>query len=128
MATSNVAPPHISRRKDCGSRCDTKFGDRQHVVGADARGQQRLVGVAERRVGEQQPLLLATSTRRTSRGPARAAAGACRRAAALRIVRRDRRGAVVASGAACRATGGLPLTITSAEVGQQLGGAVLRAA
>ena len=39
-------------------RCDTKFGDRQHVVGADARGQQRLVRVAERGVGEQQALLL----------------------------------------------------------------------
>ena len=31
-------------------------GDRQHVVGAHARRQQRLVRVAERGVGDQQPL------------------------------------------------------------------------
>ena len=57
MVTSKVAPPHISRLNRSCSRCDTKFGDGQHVVGADARGQQRLVRVAERGVGHQQALL-----------------------------------------------------------------------
>ncbi len=31
--------------------------DAQHVIGAHARGQQRLVGIAKRRVGQQQRLL-----------------------------------------------------------------------
>ena len=58
-----------------------EVGDGQHVVGADARGQQRLVGVAERGVGDQQALLLRASTRRIPRARVSAAVGACRRAA-----------------------------------------------
>ncbi len=32
-------------------------GHREHVVGADSRGQERLVGVAQRRVGDEEALL-----------------------------------------------------------------------
>ena len=38
--------------------CRVHRRDAQHVVGAHARGQQRLMRVAEGRVGQQQPLLL----------------------------------------------------------------------
>ena len=60
MAVSNVAPPHISRREQASRRPAARHGvgARQHVVGAHARGHQRLVRVAEGRVGDEQPLLL----------------------------------------------------------------------
>ena len=89
-----------------------EVGDGQHVVGAHARGQQRLVGVAEGGVGEQQPLLAGASTRRSLRARARGAVGACRRGR-----RTDRAAAparcVCAWGSGLPATAGLPLTMTS---------------
>ena len=57
MEVSKVAPPHISRLNRSGSLPRHGVGDGQHVVGAHARGQQRLVRVAKRGVGEQQPVL-----------------------------------------------------------------------
>ena len=58
MAVSKVAPPHISREKSCGSQLGRGLGDLQHVVGAHARRKQRLVRIAKRRVGDEEPLLL----------------------------------------------------------------------
>ena len=52
------AAPHFQARTDCGVRRATASAHRQHVVGAHARGQERLVRVAERRVGDEQALLL----------------------------------------------------------------------
>ena len=49
--------PHL-QREQAGVPGGVDRGDLQHVVGAHPRGQQRLVGVAEGRVGHQQPLLL----------------------------------------------------------------------
>jgi hypothetical protein len=57
MAVSKVAPPHISRLKSCGVRRATAPADGQHVEGTHARGQQRLMGVAKSRVGDEQALL-----------------------------------------------------------------------
>ena len=59
MEVSKVAPPHISSENRSGMPSGVDRGDLQHVVGAHARGQQRLVGVAEGRVGEKQLLLVA---------------------------------------------------------------------
>ncbi len=70
---SNVAPPHISRLNRSGISLRHRVGDRQHVVGAHARRQQRLVRVAHRRVGDQQPALARGPTARTSPAPAPAA-------------------------------------------------------
>ena len=80
-----------------------EVGDGQHVVGADARGQQRLVGVAEGGVGEEQALLRrdpfgeafgAAASSSSWRVPSGGAAG---------IVRRRRRGCPMRRGhAACR--------------------------
>ena len=103
-----------------------EVGDRQHVVGAHARGQQRLVGIAEGGVGEQQALL-----RRRPRGEASRARG--RRSSWRVPCRRRRHGSCGGTGggpnarraAACRPPAGLPLTIDFAEIGEQLGGAVL---
>ncbi len=56
------AAPHLEAeqvRQPVGDR----VGDGQHVVGAHARGEQRLVRVAHRRVGDQQPLLVADPLR-----------------------------------------------------------------
>ena len=63
MATSNVAPPHISRLYRLCSRCATKLAMPQHVVRSHPRRQQRLVRVAERGIGQQQVLLRARPLR-----------------------------------------------------------------
>ena len=60
---SNVAPPHISTLNRFDSRWAIVSGDGQHVVGAHARREQRLVRVAHRRVGDQQSLLVADPLR-----------------------------------------------------------------
>ena len=52
------AAPHFEREQP-GAVARVGVGDRQQVVGAHPRGQQRLMGVAHRRVGPQQRLLLA---------------------------------------------------------------------
>ena len=49
--------PHF-QRKQVGMTCGVDRGDAQHVIGAHPRGQQRLVGVAEGGVGQQQLLLI----------------------------------------------------------------------
>ena len=113
MATSKVAPPHISRLNRCGSAVRDEVGDRQHVVGAHARGQQRLVRVAEGGVGDQQPLLLprpfgeflgARVLAASWRVPSGGGAGFVpRNAAAVRV----------RAGRGLPATSGLPFTITS---------------
>ena len=93
-------------------RWDDEVGDGQHVVGAHARGQQRLVGVAECGVGEQQALLL--------RGPLGEAFGAELVEQLARAVGRRAGDRARGTGAArmrvgrgLPATSGLPLTITS---------------
>ena len=98
MATSKVAPPHISRLNRFVQPVRDEVGDRQHVVGAHARGQQRLVGVAEGGVGDQQALLLRASTRRSLPGPSSSQQLA--RAVGRRggVVRRHRRRVECASG------------------------------
>ena len=50
------APPHL-QRKQLRRQPGVSVGDGQHVVGPHARRQQRLMRVAQRRVGDQQPLL-----------------------------------------------------------------------
>ena len=49
--------PHLQREE---ARCQVGVGvgDGHHVVGPHPRGQQRLVGVAHRRVGDEKPVLL----------------------------------------------------------------------
>ena len=74
------AAPHF-QREQLRRAARHRARDRQHVVGAHARRHQRLVRVAERRVGDEQALLLAASTRRISSARVRAAAGACPAAA-----------------------------------------------
>ena len=59
MAVSNVAPPHISIEKMLGAEPGVGVGDPEHVAGPDPGRQQRLVGVAEGRVGQEERLLLA---------------------------------------------------------------------
>ena len=71
IAVSKVAPPHISREKSSGEACAVASAIRQHVVGAHARRQERLVRVAKRGVGDEQPLLLLDPLRRSSSGPSR---------------------------------------------------------
>ena len=118
---SNVAPPHISRLKSPGSRPRHRVGDRQHVVGAHARRQQRLVRVAQRRVGEQQPLLAADPLGELLRAELAAASAACPAAAARRASRRP---AAPARSAGARRrrlpfTSGRPLTMTSPRYDEQ---------
>ena len=48
--------PHLDREQAGGAARDRRR-DRQHVIGADARGHQRLVGIAKRRVRDQQAFL-----------------------------------------------------------------------
>jgi hypothetical protein len=67
MATSKVAPPQHSSENSCGSAAHRCGDAPDHVDGAHARGQQRLVAVAHRRVGEQHRFC-AASSRRTSAG------------------------------------------------------------
>ena len=50
------AAPHFDREK-IGAQPRVGVGDLEQVISAEARGQQRLMGVAERRVGDQQLLL-----------------------------------------------------------------------
>ena len=50
------AAPHLQAEEIVQPMSD-EVGDRHHVVGAHARGQQRLMSVAEGRVGQQQALL-----------------------------------------------------------------------
>ena len=72
LRAENASRCRTSRRPTSPARTAPACGaprasaHRQHVVGAHARGHERLVRVAERRVGDQQPLLLAASTRRIS--------------------------------------------------------------
>ena len=49
------APPHL-QRKQLRIEPGISVGDGHHVVRPHARGQQRLMGVAKRGVGDQQPL------------------------------------------------------------------------
>jgi hypothetical protein len=107
------AAPHLEA-VEVGSRCATKLAMRQHVVGAHARGHQRLVRVAQGRVGEQQALLLARSTRRTSRAQlVEQLAGACRRRRSGGFVAAGTGAAQPSAGGRAPATSGLPLTMTS---------------
>ena len=123
--------PHLEREQ-AGVLRGVDGRDAEHVVGAHPRRQQRLVGVAERRVGEQQRLLLADPLRRTSRRPVRLNLS---RVPCGRARRRGRRSAAAApargrpsrsAGVACRCTSGLPLTITSAMYVSSLRRPVLR--
>ena len=51
------AAPHFERKK-ARRPVRHRAGRRQHVVTAHARGEERLVRIAERRVGDQQPFLI----------------------------------------------------------------------
>ena len=62
------AAPHLDREQ-LRHEARVGVGDRQHVVRAHARGQQRLVRVAERRVGQQQRASARASTRRSFSAP-----------------------------------------------------------
>ena len=112
---SNVAPPHISRLNRSGVQVRDGVGDRQHVVRPHARRQQRLVRVAHRRVGEQQPLLARAPTRRTS--PAPAPAACCRMPGGGGVAVRELPGRPARGssrfGSNLPFTSGRPLTITS---------------
>ena len=62
-STSRKSPrPHLEAEKLRRAACHG-VGDQPHAVGADARGEQRLVGVAECRVGEQRAFLFARPLR-----------------------------------------------------------------
>ena len=58
-ATSYVAPPQASSDHSCGRHPGDVAGDREQVAGAHPGREQRLVRVAERGVGDRDPVLLA---------------------------------------------------------------------
>ena len=117
------AAPHFQAEEIVQAVRD-EVGDGQHVVGADARGQQRLVGVAEGGVGEEQALLFARPIRRGLPGRVR-----CRSLArALRAARQESCGGT-ARGSQARGTRlaghcGIAVDDHVAQIGEQLGGAV----
>ena len=115
MAVSNVAPPHISMENSLRQQLGIGLGDGQHVVRAQARGQQRLVRVAERGVGDQQRLLLENPFAELLRAPVPAevcrvpSGGGCRQSQFG-----HRRGGAIERAGLCF-TSGWPLTTTSAR-------------
>ena len=118
------AAPHFQAEQVVAAGARRSSAIAQHVVGAHARGQQRLVRIAERRVGDQQALLRRGSTRRTS--PARARRSNCRVPARRRDCDR-----AAARGAARMRVGPrlarhLRIAVDDhvAEIGEQLGGAI----
>ena len=58
MATSKVAPPQHSTENRPGCEARVGWRHRRHVTGAEAGREQRLVGIAESRIGEQHRALL----------------------------------------------------------------------
>ncbi len=62
------AAPHLEREQ-LRRAPRHRARNRRHVEGPHARRHQRLMRVAERRVGDEQPLLLAASTRQISSAP-----------------------------------------------------------
>ena len=114
MDVSNVAPPHISIENSCGQQVGVGVGDAEHVAGPQPGGQQRLVGVAERRVGEQQRLLVANPLGERLRAhrlePLPRAVGDRLDV----VVGAAARGSVGIAAATAAFTPGKPLTITSA--------------
>ena len=69
IATSKVAPPQHSSENRSGQHARVVRRDLGQVVGAHARGEQRLVRVAHRGVGEQHAAARRASSRRTSSAP-----------------------------------------------------------
>ena len=108
------AAPHLEAEEIRRQPRD-RVGDREHVVGAHARGQQRLMRIAHRRVGDEQPLLAADPLGELLR--ARAPAAVCRvprrrRVAASAPAGRPARGSF-RCGSYAPFTSGRPLTMTS---------------
>ena len=73
--------PHLDREQ-LRAESGIGLGHAEHVAGPQAGGQQRLVGVAEGGVGQQQRLLLADPLREASRARASGRAGGSRPAPA----------------------------------------------
>ena len=107
------AAPHLDREQ-VGDQVGVGLGHAEHVVGPQPGGQQRLVGVAERGVGDQQRLLLPDPAGERL-GPQRLEPLPRALGDPLDVVvagrLRLRRGA---SRTASRFTPGMPLTVTSA--------------
>ena len=80
--TSPARTARVERTEPTRQRRST----RQHVVGAHARGHQRLMRVAKSRVGDEQPLLLQRPFGKFLRAQAPAADRACLGDGRLRIV------------------------------------------
>ncbi len=117
IAVSNVAPPHISSENSSRHEPRIGVGDRQQVVRAQPRGQQRLMGVAKRRVGQQQRLLLEDPLRELLRR--QAPCSRCRRAVGGVGCCGSNAGTGAGSRRMARGrsfTSGLPLTIDLAQV------------
>ena len=126
---SNVAPPHISRLNRSGIGRATASATAQHVVGAHARRQQRLMRVAQRRVGDAAGGARRAPMPRTSSGPARCSCwrvpgGAAPRRAARAAARRRQ----LAPVERLPFTSGRPLTMTSPRYDEHLRGPVARRA
>ena len=102
IAVSNVAPPHISRLKRVRRARAPRRRRPPACRSVRTRvAMQRLVRVAEGRVGDRAAAFASASTRRISSARARAAAGACPAAAAAcdrtrRTARLERRRRLVA--------------------------------
>ena len=107
------AAPHLDR-EDARTEPGVGVGDAEHVAGADPRGQQRLVGVAERRVGQEQRLLLADPAREGV-GPHRQEPLArARRRRGERVEPRRLRARARSRAPPAARRPGKPLTVTSA--------------
>ena len=112
------AAPHLDR-EDARAEPGVGIGHAEHVAGPDPGGQERLVGVAERGVGQEQRLLLAN--------PARESLGAHRLEPLARAVGRrpeaSNAGARGSAGGACpggRADAGKAVDGDLGGVGQEL--------
>ena len=93
MAMSNVAPPHISRLKMFGVRWATASATLSMSSDSHARRDQRLVRIAQRRVGDEQWPLVADPCGEPLRPEFAAAIARALRDAGLQVERGTRAGA-----------------------------------
>ena len=77
IAVSKVAPPHISSEKSSACDAPRASATASMSIGAHARGHERLVRVAQRRVGDEQRASARDPLGEFLRARVRAADGAC---------------------------------------------------